>query len=305
MIDIAPYTSERLSALQTLINAHLEMVIPGWALPAEYIAERLARHPEQHILDPWVVERQTFFGVEIDQVLAAVHLLHYSDGDEVAPDYRNAGDIAWLLFAPGAEDAGRELLAMARQQMQQWGVRVTYAWDTGLPVPLCSGIPDAWPHIRSLFAGSGFSADGGTESIFVGELGDIPFPGVAPVDGVCVQPAVSGAETTFILRHHDEHIGRCECVADLTQDGRLPAFAGWGKLEMLEVAASWRNRGLGRWLVQHAVAWLREMGCTRIAFSVTPDDDARGAGRFYRRLGWERWLTLEKGWVDRGVYPDR
>jgi len=285
-----------LLGLEALINAHLEMAIPGWALPAEYIAERLTRHPEQYTLDPWVIERQTFFSMEAEQVLAAVHLLRYGDGDDVAPDFRNAGDIAWLLFAPGAEAAGRELLAAARRQMRQWGVRVTYAWDTGLPIPLCSGIPDAWPHIRSLFADAGFAADGGSEYIFGGELGAVPFPGAAPVDGVCVQPAVSGTETTFVLRDHDGHIGRCECVADLTRDGRLPAFMGWGKLEMLEVEAPWRNRGLGRWLVQHAVAWMREMGCTRIAFSVTPDDDARGAGRFYRRFGWERWLTLEKGW---------
>jgi len=305
MIAITLYISERLPGLQALINAHLEMAIPGWALPAEYIAERLARHPEQHILDPWVIERQTLFSVEAGQVLAAVHLLRYGDGDDVAPDYRNAGDVAWLLFAPGSEEAGCGLLAAARQQMQQWDVRVIYAWDTGLPVPLCSGIPDAWPHIRSLFAGSGFVTDGGVEYVFGGGLDAISASAVAPLDGVCVEPVVSGTETTFILRHDDEHIGRCECVADLTQDGRLPAFAGWGKLEALEVAAPWRNHGLGRWLVQHAVAWLREMGCARIAFSVTPDDDARGAGRFYRRLGWERQLTLEKGWVERGTYPVR
>lgn len=305
MMLILPHVSERLTALQALVNAHLEIAIPGWALPAEFIAERLTYHPEQCVLDPWVIARQTWLSVEADRVLAAVHLLYYGDGDEVAPDYRNAGDIAWLLFAPGDEEAGRALLAAARGQMRQWGVRVTYAWDAGLPVPLCSGIPDAWPHIRKPFADVGFSPEGGVEYIFGGELDAIPAPAVAPVDGVSVHPAVSGAETTFVLRHNAEHIGCCECVADLTQDGRLPAFAGWGKLEALEVAAPWRNRGLGRWLVQHAVAWLREMGCARIAFSVTPDDDARGAGRFYRCLGWERWLTFEKGWVDRGVYPDR
>jgi GNAT superfamily N-acetyltransferase len=287
-----------LPGLQALINAHLEMAIPGWALPAEYIAERLDCHPEQRILDPWVVERRTFFSVEADRVLAAAHLLRYGDTDEIAPGYRNAGDIAWLLFTPGAEETGYELLVAARQQMQAWDVRVTYAWDTGLPVPLCSGIPDAWPHIRNLFADSGFASDSRVEYIFGGELDVIPFPAAAPVEEVYVQSTVSGIGVTFILRHNDEHIGRCECIADLTQDGRLPAFAGWGKLEALEVAGSWRNRGLGRWLLQHAVTWLRDAGCERIVFSVIPDDDARGAGRFYRRFGWEAWLVLEKGWVD-------
>jgi hypothetical protein len=44
MIAITPYISERLPGLQALTNAHLEMAIPGWALPAEFIAERLTRH---------------------------------------------------------------------------------------------------------------------------------------------------------------------------------------------------------------------------------------------------------------------
>lgn len=48
-MTIVPCILERLTALQTLINAHLEMAISGWALPAEYIAERLICHPEQHI----------------------------------------------------------------------------------------------------------------------------------------------------------------------------------------------------------------------------------------------------------------
>jgi GNAT superfamily N-acetyltransferase len=286
-----------LPGLQALINAHLEMAIPGWALPAEFIAERLIHHPEQIILDRWVAERRTLFNVESEQVLAAVHLLRYGDTAEVAPDYRNAGDIAWLLYLPGAEEAGRALLETARQQMQQWRVGVTYAWDAGLPAPLCSGIPDVWPHIRDLFATSGFAA-GSTEYIFGGGLEAIPFPAAAPVVEACVQSTVSGTEVTFTLRHNDVEIGRCECVADLTQDGRLPAFAGWSQLEALEVSAAWRNRGLGRWLLQHAVAWLRDMGCEHIVFSVIPDDDARGAGRFYRRLGWDILLTLEKGWID-------
>ncbi|HNT76642.1 MAG TPA: GNAT family N-acetyltransferase [Anaerolineae bacterium] len=288
-----------LPGLQTLINTHLEMALPGWALPAEFIAERLDRYPEQFVLDPWVVERRTFFVVDGLQVNAAAHLLRYGDDPEVGADYRNIGDIAWLLFTPGAEEAGMELLAAAREQMRQWGVRLTSAWDFGLPVPLCSGLPDAWPHIRRLFAEGGFTTEAGKEFIFGGDLDTIPHPGPAPVADVMVQCAISGTEATFTLQHGAVTIGECGCVADLTQNGRLPAFAGWGKLEYLNVVEAWRNRGLGRWLVQYAVAWMRDAGCKRIAFSVVPDDDARGAGRFYRRFGWDVRLTLEKGWVDK------
>ncbi len=36
-----------------------------------------------------------------------------------------------------------------------------------------------------------------------------------------------------------------------------------------------------------AVAWLRLAGCDRIVFNVAAPDEAAGAGRFYRRFGWD------------------
>ena len=82
----------------------------------------------------------------------------------------------------------------------------------------------------------------------------------------------------------------------LTEGGALPALRGWAELTELEIQEQWRNRGLGTWLIQHAVAWMRLAGCDRIVFCVAPDDETRGAGRFYQRCGWEALVREQKAW---------
>src|ERR687884_620254 len=69
----------------------------------------------------------------------------------------------------------------------------------------------------------------------------------------------SGAHFTAILE--GQPVGDCECIPDLTEGGALPALRGWGELTEMEVVEQWRNRGIGTWLIQHAVAWLRLGGC--------------------------------------------
>ncbi|MBN2002222.1 MAG: GNAT family N-acetyltransferase [Anaerolineae bacterium] len=297
MRDIVEFIPAHLENLRVLINAHLDLLFSGWALTAEFIASRLSSCPEQPIMDPWVAERRTLCAFDRGRLVAAAHLLRYADDAVVSHDFRNAGDIAWFLAQPGEEDAGRELLTAARQAMRQWGVRVVYAWGTGLPVRVCSGIPNTWPHIRRLLISSGFESTADDEYIFGGSLDGVAAPDPDPVPGVQIRCSVTNWEALFSLWHENENIGHCECCADLTHNGRLPAFKGCGELRELVVATQWRNRGLGRWLVQHAVTWLRGAGCDRVIFSVIPSDDAHGAGRFYRRFGWDKLVTFEKGWL--------
>jgi GNAT superfamily N-acetyltransferase len=91
-------------------------------------------------------------------------------------------------------------------------------------------------------------------------------------------------------------VGHCECSADLTGGGALPALTGWGELGELHVVEGWRNRGVGAWLVQHAAAWLRLAGCERVVLAVTAEDEAAGAGRFYQRQGWKALARVRMGW---------
>jgi GNAT superfamily N-acetyltransferase len=50
---------------------------------------------------------------------------------------------------------------------------------------------------------------------------------------------------------------------------------------------SWRNQGIGRRPAQYTAGWLRLAGCDRIVLAVDDDSEAAGAGRFYRRFGWD------------------
>jgi hypothetical protein len=83
MPTIEPFRKPHLPQLQALVNSHAGAVVPGWAVPAAYIAELLVRDPGEYVTDSWVVERVTLCAVERDRVVAAAHLLRYDDGPQV------------------------------------------------------------------------------------------------------------------------------------------------------------------------------------------------------------------------------
>jgi GNAT superfamily N-acetyltransferase len=103
-------------------------------------------------------------------------------------------------------------------------------------------------------------------------------------------------QTRFTALAGGQAIGHCECSADLTQGGALPALRGWAELGEIEVAEEWRHRGVGTWLIGHAATWLRLGGCERAVFSVAAENEAAGAGRLYQRLGWNVLARHQIGW---------
>ncbi len=296
--EVQRLNDEHLPQVQALVNAHLGAVVPGWALPAAFIAERLRSDPGQFVIGPWVVERASFCGVDGGRVTAVAHVLRYGDGPEVGPYYRGAADIAWFLAWPEAREAGRLVLAACQGQMASWRATVAYAWDTGLPVPVCVGVPDAWPHVAEALREAGYAPNPERdEVVFGGTLEQVPSPGGPPVAGVELRRVAKDTATAFIASLDGAQIGYCGCVPDLALGGELPALAGWGELSDVLVEGDYRNRGIGGWLVRHAVVWLRLAGCDRIVLSVAAGDEAAGAGRFYRRFGWDALVRQEGGWA--------
>lgn len=295
--SIGPLENEHLPGVQAIVNAHLEAVVPGWALPINHLAERLRRNPEQWVLDPWVIERQTLCALEAGRVTAAAHLLRYGAGPEVGPDYQNAGDVAWFVFWPGSPAAGASLLVAAQEQLARWGVGRSYAWDAGLPVGMTPGVPDVWPHVAQALAAAGYTCQPGrSEAMYGGGLAQIAPPAPPPWPGLAVLRTLGRRQTRFTALAEGQAIGWCECSADLTQGGALPALRGWAELGEIEVDERWRNRGVGTWLIQHAAAWLRLGGCDRAVFAVAAENEAAGAGRLYRRLGWNVLTRHQIGW---------
>jgi GNAT superfamily N-acetyltransferase len=69
------------------------------------------------------------------------------------------------------------------------------------------------------------------------------------------------------------------------------------------VQEGWRRQGIGNWLVRQAIAWLQLAGCDRGVISMTEDDEAAGAGRFFQRFGWEALVREVHAWKPVTVHP--
>ncbi len=295
MIEILPYEHNFLEQVSVLVNYHIGAVIPGWALPAARIEAGMHRNPGEYVIDPWVVERKTLCALESQRVVGVAHLLRYGTGDEVGEHYRGVGDISWLLAWPEHAEAALALLNACQEQMTDWNTPHVFAWNNGLPMPLYADISDAWPHILHLFRGAGFQPSR-KEALFGGRLRDTGVD-APPITGlICKRGIRSDRGIGFSAQLNGQEIGWCECLADLTEGGDLPAMRGWAELTELYVHEEWRNQFVGTWLVRHAVDWLRMAGCDRIALCVDAADEARGAGRFYQSFGWDVFTRLEVGW---------
>jgi GNAT superfamily N-acetyltransferase len=300
MSHVESFRPEHLPQVRALINGHLNAAVPGWSLPEAFIASRLRREPEEYVVDPWVTRRATLCAVERDRVVAAAHLRCYGGHATVGDAYRAVGEVAWLVAWPAAEQAGDELLAAAGEQLAAWEVRARWA-ATGLPVPVLSGVPDAWPHIAAALAQAGFRpTPDHAEAVYGGDLAAVPAPPAPPLAGLRLRRTVGDTTVRFAGVLDDRELGVCECDLDLTLGGARPALWRWAELANLQVEAGWRGRGIGGWLVGHAAAWLRVGGYERIVLTTSIDDEAAGSGRFYRRLGLEVLTRLERAWGDDG-----
>ena len=275
------------------MNSHLSAVAPGWALPAGFIARRLRRNPGEYVVDPWIVERKSLVALVNDRVCAAAQILRYG----AHTSYKDTGEIAWLLAWPEAPEAGRVLLAAAQEAMDGWGVSEESSWGMGLWVPVCVGVPDVWPHILDLIEQAGYTSEGRhQEAVYGGTLEGIPAPGDPPDREMSLRRVMGKFGVRFEAVVNGEAVGWCEGCLDLTKGGLLPAFAGWAELSEVETKRAWRNRGVGTWLMQHLVQWLRFGGYHRVVLNVTAEDEAAGAGRFYQRFGWQPLFRQTKGW---------
>lgn len=280
---------QQLPQLLELINLHLAAVVPGWTMSEAFLAQHLERDVTEPITDPWVEERATLCAFDAGRLLAAVHLLRYGEGPEVGEGLKGVGEIDWFVSLPGCEDAAAETLKAARERLTSWGVGRIYGWPSGLPTVPMIGVPECWPHVVSALATAGHQRDPrrDREALYGGRLDAVPAPGEPPEPGLTVERTAGSWGTRFSALADGEEVGLCEVVADLTRGGMLPAFGGWAELQELWMREGWRNRGIGDWLLRHAIAWLLLAGCDRVILNVASSDEVAGAGRFYRRLGWE------------------
>jgi GNAT superfamily N-acetyltransferase len=306
VVSLDPTNPAHLPQLGELINAHLGLLVPGWALTGDCIASHLQRHPGQAITDPWVSERTTLCALEGPRLVAAAHLLRYGVDPAVGPSYAGTGEIAWFLAWADAGAAAAMLLAAAHTRMHTWGVTQDGVWNTGLPVGPFVGVPDVWPHIALALTTAGYQPSPDDEVVLGGTLDAVAPVGDPSLPGLVVERRLTtglwaGNELRFAALLEGKEVGRCEIALDLSDGGALPALRQWAQLTELQVAEPWRNRGIGSWLVAHAVAWARLGGRSRLLVAAMADN--AGAIRFYQRHGWEQLIYERKGWTRSAPVP--
>src|SRR6476659_1082849 len=183
MPEIRLFARHDRDQLCDFVNAHIKAVVPGCSVPVATLLDQMERDPGEYIVDPWVVERETWVAFDADRLVAAVHVHRYGSDDTVGPVLRNVAAVNWLVCWPASVDAGRELMRVAVQRLDNWAPRVTI-FDMSLPAPLAYGIHDAWPHVEVLARDAGFTdTDGRTELQLVLPIDRVAEPGEPPIAG--------------------------------------------------------------------------------------------------------------------------
>ena len=161
-----------LEQVQYLVNGHLGAVLPGWALPLEYIAFYLKRNPGEYVTDPWVLERKSLVALKEGRVCAAAHLLRYGDDSPAS----GSGEIDWFVCWPKETASGAALLSATEELLDVWECRES-RFNGNLPAPL-AGVPDSWPHVIELISAAGYAPrDDRDEAMFGGTFDPVSPPG--------------------------------------------------------------------------------------------------------------------------------
>jgi GNAT superfamily N-acetyltransferase len=297
MPEVRPFLRHDRDHLTDLVNAHVKAVVPGCSVPVATLLSQMERDTSEYIVDPWVIERETWVAIEDDRLVAAVHLNRYGNDASVGPALRNAAGINWLVCWPSHLDAGRALMSVATQRLDRWVPRITVL-DMSLPAPLAYGIHDAWPHLTILARESGFSdADGRTELQFVISLDRVGAPSVAPIEGLTVRRRLHVFGAAFTAMLDGREVGLLEVDDDFTRHGSMLRNDGWADISNLGVEPDHRGVGVATWLLGHAAEWLR-LGGSRNLISYLGDDEVESPLHAWLVAnGFQELNRTRRGWT--------
>jgi GNAT superfamily N-acetyltransferase len=271
--QIRPFARPDRDQLASLVNAHIAAILPGASLSVQALLSDLESEPGEFIVDRWVSERRTFVAEQRHRIVAAAHLLRYRGTEEVDPHLRDAGEIKWLVcwpdapYWPDAQLAGRRLMAGCLAQLSSWRVTQRYA-DGSLPVPGCFGLPDAWPHIRALYAEAGFTG-GRRETILVRQVPQSRV--IVEPTGWTIERRVGTNGVRFVAVRDGQDLGYLEVDTNLGTNTRFDRDGRWADIGNLYVRPEHRRRGVATALLVEATNWLRLAGIRNLLTYVSPD----------------------------------
>ncbi|HTW02555.1 MAG TPA: GNAT family N-acetyltransferase [Streptosporangiaceae bacterium] len=310
-IEVRAFRRGDREQLTDLVNAHAAAVMPGTGVSVNTVLSHLERQPGEFLIGPWVFERLTLVAEQRERIAAAAHLHRYADDERVGPAYRNVGGIQWLLFWPeaaegnpygtDATEAAGKLIAACLRRLDDWGVGGQYA-EGELPVHGVYGVPEQWPHVRSLYRQAGFAHTGHTEVVYLIAVPDLPRPEDPPIPGLAAGRSVGINGTRISALRGGDVIGYIEVQVFEGQE-RLPRREGWADVGNLHVAAGHRRRGVATWLLRQAGEWLRLAQVERLLdYAHLEGRDAAGQDygdyrAFLAASGFQALTRTERGWT--------
>ncbi|MFI6941362.1 GNAT family N-acetyltransferase [Streptomyces sp. NPDC050418] len=283
--------------LTDLVNAHVQAVTPGVSVPVNAVLSQIERQPGEFVVDPWVRERTTLVADQRGRISAAAHLVRYGTGREVGPSYRGTAELQWLLhwldapFWPDASRAAATLTDAVVAQARDWRAPRLVA-EGALPAPGVYGIPEQWPHIRTLLRGAGFTPGEHTETVLLATVDALPRP-PAP-GGLTVRRTLGVNGTRFTAYRGAIEAGAIEVDAGVVGPTRLASQPGWADLGNLWTANDHRRRGIATWLLGQAADWLTLGGTTRLLAYTEPDEPALHT--FLTHAGFAPLTQTSRGW---------
>jgi GNAT superfamily N-acetyltransferase len=292
-IDVRPFRRSDREQLTALVNAHIAPVIPGVTVSVNTVMNQLEREPSEAIVDPWVIERRPLVAVNRDAIAAGALLHRFGSDERVGNDFRNAGEIRWLVCGYAAEEAGDALMEACIATMDEWQVDRQYAGGE-LPSHAAYGVPDCWPHIRALYLRHGFVPRGHVEVILVASLEDLPSRSEPPLPGLILRRSLGACGARFTGLLGEEVAGFIEVEIITDGDPRTRQF-GWSDIGNLWVTEELRRQGIGTWLLAAGADWLRLGGIQRLLTYARPEQEDEFG--FAARHGFHELVRTERGWV--------
>jgi hypothetical protein len=279
--------------LTSLVNLHLAAVIPGVVLSVNAVLSQLEREPFENVVDPWVAERRCLVAVSGGDLVAAALVHRFRADREVGADYRDRGEIRWLVCKVDALDAGRRLLAAVLEQMRAWRVSRVGA-ECSFPALGCYGVPDTLPHIRGLLVDAGFAEPARTEFVLVARCETLH----GRHQPELLRTRILGLlGARFTLRRDGKDVGFIEVADHTAEMARSSAAARWADVGNLIVTDESELRWAMPQLLSCAAEWLLLGGITRLVDYWAKDVDPPGYLDQLQELGFQTLAVNERGFL--------
>ncbi|MBC3982559.1 GNAT family N-acetyltransferase [Streptomyces sp. AC536] len=297
---VRPFRRSDRDQLTDLLNRHAAAVLPGVSASVNTVLGSLEQRPDEYVTDPWVADRATLVAEDRSRLVAAAHLLRYRDDADVDPSYRGSGSVEWFLHVPAAAGSADHLMAACLAQLATWNTRLWHA-DGNLPVPGVYGVPGPWPHVRALYERAGFRHTGGTETLLLATVRELP-TGPTP-RGLTVDRTLGDLGTRFTARRDGHTLGHLEVDTGLERAERRPRDGALADLADLDLPDDAPDEVFAA-LLTRAAEWLRWCGADRVlayeddaaGAEAATDAEAREAERL-RRHGFAEVTRTARGWT--------